>query len=70
MALKGFIEIKSRDGHKLLLNVNFIEEVIGKDSGSCHIYMAFNCPNAYDQDHFLADMSYEEVCDLIDKAVK
>lgn len=56
-----FIEVTGRDGVKRLINVNMIEEVQADEEGGATIYLAFNCPNAYDQDHIQTQEGYEEI---------
>ena len=65
--MKGFIEIKTKDKYRRLINIRHIEEVCEKEGGGCSIYMAFNSPMAYEQDYFDVDMSFDEVIDLIKK---
>ena len=57
--MKQFIEIKYKDGKRTLLNINYIEQVIEHGDGSCTIYIAFNCPNAIEQDFIDVNMTYD-----------
>jgi hypothetical protein len=66
--MKGFIEIKTKDKYRRLINVNFIEEVCERDGGACSVYMAFNSPMAYEQDYFEVIQSYDEIVALIKEA--
>lgn len=56
-----FIEVTSRDGTKRLINVNLIEEVQAVENDEAVIYLAFNCPNAFEQDYIRTKESYSEV---------
>jgi len=56
-----FIEVTGRDGVKRLINVNMIEEVQADEEGGATVYLAFNCPNAFDQDYVRTQESYEEI---------
>lgn len=58
-----FIEVTS-DGSKWLINTNVIEQVSGSDCGST-IYLAFNCPNAYEQDHMVVKESYNQIREML-----
>lgn len=68
--MKGFIEIVGKDNKTRLLNVRYIEEVCEIGENHCNIYMAFNCPNATDQDYFQVRLPYNVVVDLIKEAVE
>lgn len=68
--MKGFIEIVGKDGKKRLLNVRYIEEVCEIGEHHCDIYLAFNCPNATDQDYYQVRQSYDEIVALIKEAAK
>ena len=68
--MKGFIEIVGKDNKTRLLNVRYIEEVCKIGENHCDIYMAFNCPNATDQDYFQVRLPYNVVVDLIKEAVE
>lgn len=65
--MKRFIEITSNTPNKKrhFININYIEEIVESDKNSCYIYMAFNCPDAYEQDTFLVDKSYDEIVSMI-----
>lgn len=56
-----FIEVTGRDGVKRLINVNMIEEVQADEEGGATIYLAFNCPNAFDQDYVRTRESYSQI---------
>lgn len=58
-----FIEVTS-DGTKWLINTNIIEQVSGSDCGST-IYLAFNCPDAYEQDHMTVEESYSQIREML-----
>ena len=49
--MSGFIKITDKDGNRRLLNVNYIEEVLDIDNVESEILLAFNCPNATEQDY-------------------
>ena len=60
--MKGFIEITDKSGVKHLVNIRYIEEVAGSDNGDgCWIYLAFNCPDATEQDYFQTSEPYEVI---------
>ena len=68
--MTGFIEIVDKNNLRRLLNIKHIEEVaenITKDG--CYIYMAFNTPNSYEQDHYEVTESYEKIIEKLCKAV-
>jgi hypothetical protein len=67
--MNGFIEIVGSDQKRRLINVRHIEEVVELDENSCSIYMAFNTPDAYEQDYFKVKKPYSEIVALIEKAV-
>ena len=67
---RGFIAIIGKDGKRRLLNVRHIEEVCEVGEHHCNIYMAFNTPNAIEQDYFQVRQSYDEIVDLIVEAMK
>lgn len=69
--MRGFIEISNEYGNKVLLNIRYIEEVREHpDTDICTIYLAFNCPNATDQDYLRVNKPYKEIVSLIEKAVE
>lgn len=61
--MSKFIEVTC-NGKKWLLNANIIEEVTKKDSGST-IYIAYDCPGAYEQDYMNVQESYEQVRQML-----
>lgn len=63
--MNGFIEIIDSNKKRRYLNINYIEEVAESDNDSCYIYMAFNCPDATDQDYFIVKRPYDEIVDII-----
>lgn len=67
--MKGFIEIVDKVGKRRCLNVRHIEEVCEVGEHHCNIYMAFNCPDAYEQDYFQVRKSYDEIVALIREAM-
>ena len=70
--MKGFINITSAGGGKKgrLINTRYIEEVIENAGGACTIYLAFNVPHAYEQDHIDTDLSFDEIVELIEGATE
>lgn len=67
--MKGFIEITHKScGARRLINIRHIEEVIENADGACTIYMAFNVPNAIEQDYIDTDKSFDEIVELIKEA--
>ena len=68
--MKGFIEIVGKDNKTRLLNVRYIEEVCEVGANHCDIYLAFNCPDAYEQDHYQVRRPYSRVVELIREAME
>ena len=63
--MKGFIEVEGQnDNEKRLINIKYIEEVYGQ----C-IYLAFNVPNALQQDYIYCKETYKEIKQKIKEAV-
>jgi hypothetical protein len=60
-----FISITGSDGKKRILNTNYIEEIVEIDNDSCCIYMAFNCPDAMEQDYFMVNQPYEKIVEIL-----
>ena len=67
--MKGFIEVTAENGTHLL-NVKHIEDVWKNKDGKCTIYLAFNAPNADEQDHIFPYESYDEVKRKIEEATR
>jgi hypothetical protein len=68
--MSGFIEIVDKKKCRRLINVRHIEEVaenITKDG--CYIYLAFNTPNAIEQDYFEVAESYDAITEKITESV-
>lgn len=65
--MRRFIEIIGRDKKRRFLNIKYIEGVVELDEDHCYIYMAFNCPEAYEQVPFLVNKSYDEIIAMICK---
>lgn len=63
--MKKFIEIILEDNRRRLVNIDWIEEIIEFDKNHCEIYLAFNQPNALEQDYIMALMSYDEIMKLL-----
>jgi hypothetical protein len=58
-----FIEV-TYCGGKVMLNTEIIEEVI-EEQGRTVIYLAFNCPNAIDQDYISVEESYQQIREML-----
>ena len=56
-----FIELPLIDGQMVCINANYIEEIRSIDDNTCIIYMAFNVPDAVDQDTIKVNMPYGAV---------
>lgn len=54
-----FIEVKTLDGAKRLINTAWIEEIWEGDNAT--IYFAFQADNMVDQDSLVVMESYEEI---------
>jgi hypothetical protein len=68
--MSGFIEIVDKNKNRRLLNVRHIEEVAEKiTKDGCYIYLAFNTPNAIEQDYFEVAESYDSIINKISEAV-
>lgn len=68
--MSGFIEIICADEKRRLLNIMHIEEVVETETkGKCLIYMAFNCPDAMEQDYFEVKESYDAIIQKISDSV-
>lgn len=63
--MKRFIEIIGSDKKRRLLNINHIEEIVEKDENNCYVYMAFNEPDAIEQDYFLVNKPYDKIVSMI-----
>lgn len=63
--MKGFIEIIARCGRPQLINVRHIEKVVEIDNSICEIYM-HDSPIG----HFLVNLPYNRVVELIKEAVE
>ena len=67
--MSGFIEIIDKNKNRRLLNVRHIEEVAEKiTKDGCYIYLAFNTPNAIEQDYFEVAESYDSIIGKIEEA--
>ena len=56
-----FIELPLIDGQTVCINANYIEEIRSIDENTCIIYMAFNIPDAVDQDTLKVNLPYSTV---------
>lgn len=56
-----FIELPLIDGQMVCINADYIEEVQSIDDNTCIVYMAFNVPDAVDQDNLKVNMPYGAV---------
>ena len=64
--MNGFIEITpAGGGNRRLINIRHIEEVIENADGACTIYMAFNVPDAIEQDYIDTNNSFDEIVEMI-----
>lgn len=63
--MERFIEVIDLNKKRIFLNINYIEEVVELDENSCYIYMAFNCPDAIEQDYHIVERPYDEIVALI-----
>lgn len=60
-----FIELPLVGGDMVCINADYIEEVRKIDEETCIVYMAFNLPDAFDQDNYKINMSYEKVASIL-----
>lgn len=67
--MKGFIEVHVNRIERLL-NIRQIEIVTPDMGGGCHIFFAFNSPDAIDPDNIHPDESYDLVKHMIEEAAK
>ena len=66
--MSGFIEIcPIFNRSRRFINIKHIEEVVEIDENSCRIFMAFNVPDATEQDYFDVDKPYDEIVSMIKK---
>lgn len=63
--MSGFIKITDITGNRRLINVNYIEEVLDLDNGKSEINLAFNCPNATEQDSVIVNVSFDKLVEMI-----
>lgn len=61
-----FIEVKTLDGAKRLINTAWIEEIWEGDNAT--IYFAFQADNMVDQDSLVVKESYDEVLQKVRRA--
>lgn len=62
-----FIELPLVDGKVVCVNADYIEEVRECDETKCDVYMAFSCPDAYEQDLYEVNLPYSKVvCQILD----
>ena len=61
----SFMEVVDSQDKRHLINIRHIEEIAEIDDKSCYIYLAFNCPNANEQDYYLINEPYEVIKALI-----
>ena len=55
-----FLDICDTKGVRHLVNLRYIEEIVeAEDGGGCWIHLAFNCPNAVEQDYIRVNESFE-----------
>ena len=65
--MNGFIEIIDQNKRRRFINISHIEEIAEIDENICYIYLAFNSPNAVEQDYFIINKPYDEIVSLIKK---
>ena len=66
--MSEFIDIHSKyDKNRRFINIKYIEEVVEVDENTCRIFMAFNVPDAIEQDYFDVDNPYDEIVSMIKK---
>ncbi len=66
--MSGFIEIIPKwDKKRRFINIRHIEEVVEVDENTCRVFMAFNVPDATEQDYFEVDKPYDEIISMIKK---
>lgn len=63
--MSAFIKITDTTGNRRLINVNYIEEVLDLDNGKSEINLAFNCPNATEQDSVIVNVSFDKLVEMI-----
>ena len=66
--MSAFIKITDTIGNRQLINVNYIEEVLDLDNGKSEINLAFNCPNATEQDSVIVNIPFDELAEMIQNA--
>lgn len=64
----SFIKVIDKGGNRRCVNSRYIEEVVEVDENRCFIYMAFNSPNAYEQDYIEVNMPYNEMLNVLAEA--
>lgn len=62
---KHFIQIVDKNRKKRLVNIDYIEEIAEIDSERSYIYLAFNAPNAVEQDYFEVNIPYSKLVSMI-----
>lgn len=67
--MKGFIEVLNEDNNRVLININYIEEVI-EEKNNCTIYLNFNSPNSNSFDFEYIKEPYESIKSKIEEAMK
>ena len=59
--MADFVEIIDCSDNRMLINTKCIEEIVEEGDERCIIYMAFNTPNAVEQDFVLVNESYADL---------
>lgn len=67
--MKGFIETLNEDNNRVLININYIEEVVESNNG-CIIYFSFHSPNNNPFDYEYIEETYESIKSKIEEAMK
>ena len=68
--MREFIQVLNKDNKCVLININYIEEVVESNNNTCTIYLAFNSPNNDAQDYEDVDESYHSIKSKIEEAMK
>lgn len=67
--MKGFIEVLNEDNNRVLININYIEEVI-EEKNNCTIYLSFHSLNNNAFNYKYIKESYESIKSKIEEAMK
>ena len=68
--MADFIQVHAKStGKAFLINLNWVEEIIDYDEGPT-IFLAFNIPDAVEQDYLETEESYEDIFNMIRRCGK